>query len=171
MNISDFVERSNPEDREWEKGEIPAGEGSVAAENKAVRKGSNKPLTQAQSRTYVIIAVVVLAAAGSLGFGLLAGRGSGGASGLVVSSVPMTHPSTATLSASALDASTINAASSSLSSIPSGGEVIASKSTHVYYLPWCAQVAQISKADEVIFATEQDATTAGFTPGAGCKGI
>jgi hypothetical protein len=171
MNISDFVERSNPEDREWEKGEIPAGQGMPEAENKTVHTGPNKQLTQAQSSTYVIIAVVVLAAAGSLGLGLLAGRGSAGSSGLIVSSIPMTHPSTATLSASALDASTINAASSSLSSIPSGGEVIGSKSTHMYYLPWCAQVAQISKADEVIFATEQDANTAGFTPGAGCKGI
>ena len=151
-------------------------EGNTVPEvtNKSQNKAQNEPTTATKvaiSRNYMIIAIVVLAATGSLGFGLLAGRGSGGATGLVVSSVPMTHPSTSELSASALDASSINSASSSLSSIPSGGEVIGSKSTHSYYLPWCAQVASISKADEVIFATEQDAKTAGFSAGAGCKGI
>ena len=173
MNISDLLERGNPEDLD----EAVDGRSTPGDENGAQNgpinvstpaSGTSKSLN---SRNYMIIAIIVLSATASLGLGILAGQGSGSAGGLVVSSVPMTHPSTATLSASALDAATMNSTSSALSSIPSGGEVIGSRSAHIYYLPWCTQVAQISKSDEVWFSTEQDAKTAGFTPGPGCKGI
>ena len=169
MNISDFTQRSNPEDMEdFLEGNTPLKDQNEPTDKQ--EKTVSKTTKASVSRIYTIITVVVLSALASLGLGILAGHGSGGATGLVVSSIPMTHPSTSILSASALDASSIGT-SSELNSIPSGGEVIASKTSHTYYLPWCTQVGQITKEDEIVFATEQDAKTAGFTPGAGCKGI
>ena len=122
------------------------------------------------SRNVLIIGIMVLSATASLGLGVLAaGQGAAGANGLVVSSIPLSHPEdTSLLSASVLDSVT---GGSATTTIPSGGEVVGDSSSRSYYLPWCAHVGKIVRANEIWFVSEQAAQNAGYTPGKSCKGI
>jgi hypothetical protein len=179
MNISDFVARGNPEDMDDDFEPLEGVEASKSPE-----MGHEKPVNAAKrgplpKNTFIIIAVLVLSSSASFGLGLLAQQGSASANGggLLVGAAPNSQPASATLSASALDASgvpgapTTGATSANGAAIPTGGEVIADSSAHTYYLPWCPQVSKISKTNTVWFATEQMAKSAGYTAGPNCPGI
>lgn len=121
------------------------------------------------SRNVVIVGILILTSSASFGLGMLAG-GQGKAStgnGLIVGSVPSAQPSSA-LSGADLGSVTT---STSTDAIPAGGEVVASKMTRSYYLPWCSQASKITNDDKVWFATEQMAKSAGYAAGKGCAGI
>ena len=49
--------------------------------------------------------------------------------------------------------------------------VVASKSGTKYYFPQCAGAERITEANKVWFMSASDATAAGYTPAANCKGI
>jgi hypothetical protein len=170
MNISDLIERGNPE----EEGDVlwlgEEGNQARIQENKA--GNGNMPAMQAKtSRNLVIVAILLLSSIGSFGLGYLAGgQGSAGGAGLVVSSIPMTHPTSSMVTATDLTAAVANSGATT-GSIPSGGEVVGDSSTHAYYLPWCTQAGKISKTNEVTFATEDAAKSAGYTAGKACSGI
>jgi hypothetical protein len=171
MNISDLLERGNPEGEEdvlWLGQEAQDGK---MQQNEA---GNGKIPAQhtKMSRNLVVVAILLLSSTASFGLGYLAAGqgGAGGSAGLVVSSIPMTHPTSSMVSATDLSAS-VAGSGTSTGSIPSGGEVVGDSTTHAYYLPWCTQAGKISKANEVMFATEADAKSAGYTAGAACSGI
>jgi hypothetical protein len=52
-----------------------------------------------------------------------------------------------------------------------GGEVVASKSGKVYYLPWCSGVKRIKAANLVTFPSAAVAAAAGLTPAKNCPGL
>ncbi len=163
MNISDLLGQGNPDGEDdvlW-----LGDEQNKAFTSQKGQGGSSK----ASKTTFLIVSIVALSAVASLGIGYLA-EGQGSGAGLVVSSIPMTHPTSSLVTASVFDASAGTGASST-GSIPSGGEVVGDSSAHTYFLPWCKQVAQISKAHTVWFATEQAAKTAGYVAGKACSGI
>ena len=147
MNIADFAERGNPED-------MPEYTGKELSKN-SPKPGHFKSLA---------IAIIVLTATASLGLGVLAGQQKSGA-GLVISSTPLSNPKTSTLSANALNAVSAPA------TLPSGGEVVGDTSTHEYYLPWCKQVWKIASSSVKWFASENEATSSGYTAGKACAGI
>jgi hypothetical protein len=155
MNISDLFGQGNPD---GEEGVLWLGEEQNTSYT------SDKSSSRASKMTFLIVGIVALSAVASLGIGYLAG-GQGSGAGLVVSSIPMTHPTSSLVTAG------VGAASSSTGSIPSGGEVVGDSSVHTYFLPWCKQTAQISKAHTVWFATEQAAKSAGYAAGKACSGI
>jgi hypothetical protein len=157
MNISDLLGQGNPDGEEevlW-LGEEPN------TQNKASKQA------KLSKNTLIILGIVVLSSVASLSFGLLtAGQGTG-SGGLIVSSIPMTHPTSSLITASVVSATS----ATSSGAIPSGREIVGDKSTHAYYLPWCTQVGKISKVNAVWFATEQAAKSAGYTAGKACSGI
>jgi hypothetical protein len=163
MNISDLLGQGNPD---GEEGVLWLGE---ERNTSYTSQKSDKSSSRASKMTFLIVGIVALSAVASLGIGYLAG-GQGSGAGLVVSSIPMTHPTSSLVTASVFTAG-VGAASSSTGSIPSGGEVVGDSSVHTYFLPWCKQTAQISKAHTVWFATEQAAKSAGYAAGKACSGI
>ena len=160
MNISDFVERGNPED-------MPEYTDSNKA--KTSPKSGRMSWFRGESRKTLIVAVVVLSATASLGLGILAGQEAWGqgksGTGLVISSIPMDHPKTSTLSSNILSTGSASA------TLPSGGEVVGDTSTHQYYLPWCKQVGKIASSSVKWFASESEATSSGYSAGKACAGI
>ena len=52
-----------------------------------------------------------------------------------------------------------------------GGLIVASISGNSYYFPWCAGAAKIALQNEVWFASEAEARSAGYSPAKNCKGL
>ena len=52
-----------------------------------------------------------------------------------------------------------------------GGLVVASKSGSVYHYPWCSGATQIKQENQVWFASEDAAATAGYSPSKSCEGL
>ncbi len=166
MTIADLIERSNPEDLESLLEQERAGNGQIG------------PVNTKPGRVHMnafIIAILLLSTSASFGLGYLAGHEANQSGGLIVGSVPMTSPGTGVVSESALSAAAGSAGATSTqgnpSAIPAGGEVVASKMIHSYFLPWCSGAAKITNNDKVWFANEQAAKDAGYKAGKNCSGI
>ncbi len=135
-------------------------EGEGRAKN-GIKKGKNE-------RVYLLGTIVVLVAVASLGFGIIEGLSekSAGSGGLIISSVPLEHPSSATL-----NAAQVSNTGEQNNAIPSGGEVVGNKATHEYELPWCQpQVSAIGQSNEAWFASASAAKSAGYTADPTCAG-
>lgn len=52
-----------------------------------------------------------------------------------------------------------------------GALYVASRSGSVYYYPWCSGAQNIAPANQVWFATAEDARHAGYRPSKSCKGL
>ena len=52
-----------------------------------------------------------------------------------------------------------------------GGLLVAAKTGHSYYFPWCAGMDKISPENQVWFKDEVAAQKAGYTPAKNCKGL
>jgi hypothetical protein len=101
-------------------------------------------------RWALITIILVLTATACFGLGILADQdvsGHGGASG----------------------GSSLSVGGSS--SGTQKGQIIADSSTHQFYLPWCSEVASISEANTVWFASQQAAVAKGYTAGQDCPGL
>ena len=167
MNISELLGQGNPRDQNTDEEEVLwMGEEKNAALTS--KKGQNSS-SRASKTTFLIVSIVALSAVASLGIGYVSG-GQGSGAGLVVSSIPMTHPTSSLQTASVFNAGAGSGATST-NSIPDGGQVVGDSSAHAYFLPWCKQVAQISKAHTVWFMSEEAAKTAGYVAGKSCSGI
>ncbi len=55
--------------------------------------------------------------------------------------------------------------------LPTGGQVVASKSGSKYFLPWCGSVSRIKDTNKVWFASVEEAEAAGYQPAGNCKGL
>lgn len=49
--------------------------------------------------------------------------------------------------------------------------VVASKSGHVYYLPWCGGASRITESNKVWFIDPAHARSAGYVPASNCDGL
>lgn len=56
-------------------------------------------------------------------------------------------------------------------SVPDSGEVVGSKNSNKYHLPWCTGAQRISEANKIYFKTIADAEAAGYVPAANCPGL
>ena len=109
----------------------------------------SKNLLATLPRDVLLVAVLLLVASFSFGFGILVGQDSGsGAPFSVCDSTATPKP--------VLDA---------------GGEVVASKTGTKYFLPWCSGAKNINTENLMTFASANDAKAAGYTPAANCKGL
>ncbi|KKR46535.1 MAG: Endonuclease I [Parcubacteria group bacterium GW2011_GWA1_40_21] len=54
---------------------------------------------------------------------------------------------------------------------PSEKSFVAAKSGTKYYFPWCGGVSRIKEENKIWFASETEATKAGYQPAANCKGL
>lgn len=138
---------------------------------------SGKKLVSAVPQPWLLIGIVILSSSASFGLGILEGRESGTGSGLSISELATTTPPAGVRTAgSALQAA---AAASGApqpvaavpSTLPAGGQVVASKSGAKYYLPWCGGAKLIKDANKVWFASREAAEAAGYQPAANCKGL
>lgn len=126
-------------------------------------------------------ALILLTATGSFGLGMLAEKGGEGhAPGdqLWIENLPQEE--VATPKANAADSATLSitnklykpsAVKTNVTPAPAGGEVIASKSGHSYYLSWCGMVKRIKESNKVTFASRGEAEKAGYAPAKHCKGL
>ncbi len=109
--------------------------------------------------------IVLLSIIASFNFGVLQGREQG--SKIIIETRPLT--------ANTLGASPPGAASSSsfstLSNLPRGGQIVASKKGTRYYLPWCGGAGRIKKANIIWFSSRQEAEKAGYKPATRCPGL
>jgi len=55
--------------------------------------------------------------------------------------------------------------------LPSGGQVVASKSGSKYHYPWCSGAQRIAEANKVWFDSIEIARKAGYAPAGNCKGL
>jgi hypothetical protein len=51
------------------------------------------------------------------------------------------------------------------------GQVVASKNSNKYHLPWCSGAQRIKEENKVWFKTIADAKAAGLSPAANCPGL
>lgn len=68
----------------------------------------------------------------------------------------------------------ISGVSEQAAAIESGvttGEVVGSKNSTKYHLPWCSGAKRISETNKIVFKTVAEAEAAGYTPAANCPGI
>jgi hypothetical protein len=68
-------------------------------------------------------------------------------------------------------ASVSDALSAISNNLPKGGLVVASKNGTKYYFPWCGGVKNITEANKIWFASEDEAKAKGYAPAANCKGL
>jgi hypothetical protein len=108
-------------------------------------------------RNISIILVLLLTASASFGLGMLAQKGIGQTGDMNISTENLTPG--------------LPAESSTTHSIPSGGEVVGSKTAKKFYLPWCSGATALAKTDTIYFATEADAQSDGYVAGGKCPGI
>ncbi len=164
-----------------------------------VKVGETPTLWHRISHDWLVVGIILLTATGSFGFGLLAhslfatsSKGDGlwieNLTPLQMKGAVSDAPSTT----SEIPSSTvqipvkksavvpkqmtpvIEAAAQSaaaVTSIPSGGGVVAAKTGKNYYLPWCGSVKRIKEENRVWFASAADAEKAGYTPSKVCKGL
>jgi hypothetical protein len=52
-----------------------------------------------------------------------------------------------------------------------GGLIVASRTGSVYYFPWCTGASKILPQNQVWFASEEKARSAGYVPAKNCKGL
>lgn len=127
--------------------------------------------------SWLLAGIVALSSSASFGLGILEGREIGDAGGLSITELGTTTPpkniapSVRPQPAAAAAAVTAAPPVSAPSSLPAGGEYVASKNGTKYYLPWCGTVKNIKEENKVWFATKADAEKAGYAPAANCKGI
>lgn len=63
------------------------------------------------------------------------------------------------------------AAGTEPSQLALGGLVVASRQGSAYYFPWCTGAMRLAVANQIWFASEQDARRAGYTPAKACQGL
>jgi hypothetical protein len=51
------------------------------------------------------------------------------------------------------------------------GEVVGSKNSNKYHLPWCSGAQRISEANKITFKSVAEAEAAGYVPAANCPGL
>ena len=109
----------------------------------------SKKLLSGVPRDALLVAVLLLVALLSFGFGILVGQDTGSRTPFSVcdsSATPKPVPD-------------------------AGGEVVASKTGTKYFLPWCSGAKNISATNLVTFPSADEAKAAGYGPAANCKGL
>lgn len=106
-------------------------------------------------RDVLLVGILVLTASASFGLGIMQGRegvglaGGAGQGEFAISEIPVNTPTT----------------------IPAGGQVVASRNGTKYFLPWCAGAKLISAANLVTFDSAEAAQAKGYSAAANCKGL
>lgn len=103
------------------------------------------PNSAPKGKNLLIIGVVALTASASFGLGMLAERDLAGQGGIAIGSAPA-------------------------GTMPAGGQVVASKSSHKYYLPWCPGASKLAAGDTIWFSSDTEAQSSGYTAASGCPG-
>jgi|SRR3989344_1340773 len=52
-----------------------------------------------------------------------------------------------------------------------GGQIVASRSSGIYYYPWCSGAVKLQEGNTVWFKDEKAAENAGYRPAKNCKGL
>jgi hypothetical protein len=118
-----------------------------------------KTFIEGAPRDLFVVLILILSCSASFGLGVLAGRDSGVGEGssFSISQIPL--------------AAATNPASIATTSMPTGGQVVASKNGTKYFLPWCGGAKQISDANKIWFASKEEAEAKGYQPALNCKGL
>jgi hypothetical protein len=136
-------------------------------------------------RDFLILGISLLIASAGLGLGILIGRegksASSGDAGLWIEQLPKDELPVAMVATSSVTKAVPALAPTPQSKTPAlpaaaatpvlSGEVIASKTGILYYLPSCAGAKRIKDANKVTFPTAAAAQAKGYGPSKSCKGL
>lgn len=114
-----------------------------------------------------VILLIIFASSAGFGLGLLEGGEMAKSDGLGIMQLATTTPEFLAVS----EAERANITRTAPTSIPAGGEVVASKNGAKYFLPWCGGAKLIKDENKVWFASADAAKAAGYAPAANCKGL
>ena len=126
---------------------------------------------------FLFLLALVLASSGGLGVGILIGKeGAGSEDTLWIEQLPLEVRSAGEgRGVSTPDPAPTQAAAAitalASSTLPAGGEVVASKTGEVYYLPWCGSAKRITPEKLVTFPSRAAAEAAGYRAAKNCKGL
>jgi hypothetical protein len=127
-------------------------------------------------RPWLLIAIVILSSSASFGLGILEGRQTGEGSALTITELATTSPTEPITTSTPKPATTLHtlqpaAAAAAPTTLPAGGQFVASKNGTKYYFPWCGTVKNIKEENKVWFPTREAAVAAGYQPASNCKGL
>ncbi|HEV7121651.1 MAG TPA: hypothetical protein VGN56_02370 [Candidatus Paceibacterota bacterium] len=122
------------------------------------------------------LAAILLAGSAGVGIGLLIPHGGEGKDDrLWIEQLPAEERAggslVSTSTAAKSETAPVTQAAAAKAALPATGEVVASKSGTVYYLPACSGVARILPANRVTYPSRTAAEAKGLKPAKNCKGL
>jgi hypothetical protein len=138
--------------------------------------GGGKRAIDRIPRTWLFIGIVILSSSASFGLGMLEGRQGSDENALTISELATTTPpeSVTTMAPKPAVYATSPqpaAAAAAPTTLPAGGQFVASKNGTKYYFPWCGTVKNIKEENKIWFQTREEAEAAGYEPASNCKGL
>ena len=127
-------------------------------------------------KSLLVLVAILLAGAAGIGIGLLMAHERGGKEEkLWIEQLPAEERASGSLIATTTAAKPKPAAvtqqAAAAAAVPASGEVIASKSGTVYYLPACSGVSRILPENRVTYPSRAAAEAKGLKPAKNCKGL
>lgn len=125
----------------------------------------------------IIVMVIFLVGIASFGFGRLSAIESNREPVRIISpegidiTQSTSHERIEAFSAKKGVTQTASTQSSGLDGAADSGEVVASKNSNKYHLPWCQGAKRINEANKITFASAREAEKAGYIPAANCPGL
>ncbi len=116
-----------------------------------------------------ILLILIIVLVGSLGFGL--GRLSKLEDGRQPITIELPVSPTPGPAGVAAVGEPTTAPTSPLPSGPAQGQLVGSKNSTRYHLPWCSGAKAIREENKIWFASADEAKAAGYTPAANCPGL
>ncbi len=127
-------------------------------------------------KSLLVIVAILLSGAAGIGIGLLMARDEAGkADQAWIEQLPAEELqgsiSTSTVSTLKSQSPETQNEAAAAAALSPAGEVIASKTGTVYYLPTCSGVSRIKPENRVTYASAAEAKAKGFAPAKNCKGL
>lgn len=132
---------------------------------------SGKALLDRIPRPWLLVGIVVLSSTASFGLGILEGREIGQGSGISIMELGTSTPPVSVRPTAQIASVGAILPADTPTTLPAGGQFVASKNGTKYYFPWCGTVKNIKEENKVWFASREAAEAAGYQPAANCKGL
>lgn len=137
-------------------------EGKAIKERTLRRIGGLRERVQTVPKDVLFMTILALSCSASFGLGMLTERDLGQRSAFSIKEVPLEEM--AVSAAAAEERITFAPAT-----LPTSGEVVASKNGTKYYHPWCSGVSRIISANRITFPSAKAAEAKGYELSTTCK--
>ncbi len=132
---------------------------------KEVLKKIKELFDVSDSKSFLIVLVIILSSLASFGLGRL--------SKIEENHEPIIIENAGVSGAAALAMSRegLSAKETAPPVLREGGTYVASKNGSKYYFPWCSGAQKISEKNKVVFSSKEEAEKAGYQKASNCKGL